>query len=155
MSKRQSDEDYKPNKLPKGTRCTPCRTRTREDTNAYIGYDSDSAISSIVVSEVGASKYYLQEESTTHVRKYDSGKMAKQDKSPLDNMMELLIKMREDDRKDRKEWREREQEREEKREEEDREREDRHHQLLQQIQDTQPSVPQTVHVSQTILPSIR
>ena len=42
-----------------------------------------------MVSEVGATKYYLQEKFTTHLRKYDSGKMSRQNKSPIESMMEL------------------------------------------------------------------
>ena len=51
--------------------------------------------------------------------------------------------------------REEKRKKEEKRQIEDSERKDRHHQLLQQLQNTQPPVPQTVHVSQTILPSMK
>ena len=65
-----------------------------------------------------------------------------------DRMDQEENRRREDDRKDRMDQ-------EENRRREEREREDRHRQLIQQLQDRQPAVPQTVHVSQLTLPSMK
>ena len=62
--------------------------------------------------------------------------------------MEMFLKMREEDRI-------REELREEKREVAEREREIRHQQLIIQLTDTRPTVPQTVNVSQTRLPLMK
>ena len=120
MSREQSDAEYKPHFKAKGTRHTHCRTRHREERKQYTGYDSNSAISSTIVDEVEANQCYLPDVENTHSRKQGTGNMARQDKTPMDSMMEMFLKMREDDLT-KKDKRERERiERENLREERDR-----------------------------------
>ena len=68
-----------------------------EERKVYTGYDSDSAISSVIVDEVVANQCYLTDIENTHGRKQGTGNMARQDKTPMESMMDMFLKMREDD----------------------------------------------------------
>ena len=97
MSREQSDAEYKSHFKSKGMRHTPWRTRPKKETKVLTGYDSDSAISSVIV-----------DDESPQSSKQGTGNMARQEKTPIESMMEMLITMMEDDRK-------REERREEKR----------------------------------------
>ena len=45
-------------------------------------------------------QYYVVEERVTHTRRYDKGSMARQEKSQMDTMMEMFMKMREEYRRE-------------------------------------------------------
>ena len=141
MSRGQGDLEYKPRKVPKDTRRIPCKTRQKESIDIFSEYESDSAVSSYVSRERVSGAGQLVKDS----RQYSTTAMAKQDsKAAFIQMLEMMMKMREDDRKERKE-----------REEREEKRELRHTQLLQQLQENQNAIPQHVHVSWTMLPSMK
>ena len=85
----REDQDYRPHGQLKRTRRTPCKTRHQSDRLEYPGYDSDSGISTTAVAE-----------SPPRIR------MAKQDKTKLEEMMEMFMKIRDQDKKDDNERRE-------------------------------------------------
>ena len=168
MSKEHSDVDYKPRHNPKGTRNTPCKTRTKFVSRAFQGYKSDSGVSTFV--NIGSPERYLLEQEvivSKQARKVES--MAKQKKSQMEVMMEMFARMREEDMKreeeramrreekkkreeeERKEERKREEEQTERSKEEER-REQKQQQLILQLRDSQPAVPQTVNITQNKLP---
>ena len=174
MSKERSDKDYKPRHKPKGTRHTPCRTRKKFVRQPFQGYESDSGISTFV--NVGSPEGLVrlaEGGSRKKVEKVD--KMAHQENSQMEVMMEMFIKMREEDKRreeDRREERaerkrqderreeerrkeedRREEERVERRREEDR-REERQQQLMLQLRESKPAVPQTVQITQNKLPTM-
>ena len=74
-------------------RRTPCRTRHREERKVYTGYDSDSDISSIIVDKVVANQCYLIDVENTHNCKQGTGNMARQDKTPMESMMDMFLKI--------------------------------------------------------------
>ena len=136
MSSGQGNIEYKPRKVPKDTRRTPCKTRQKESIDIFSGYESDIAVSSYVSSDRVSGAGQLVIDSW----QYSTRGMAKQDSiAAFTQMLDVMMKMREDDRKERKE-----------REEREEKRELRHTQFLQQLQENQNAIPQHVHVSQTV-----
>ena len=124
MSKERSDKDYKPRHKPKGTRHTPCRTRKKFVRQPFQGYESDSGISTFV--NVGSPQGLVrlaEGGSRKKVEKVD--KMAHQEKSQMEVMMEMFVKMREEDKRreeDRREEERAERKRQDERREEERKR---------------------------------
>ena len=59
----------------------------------YAGYESDSTIS-MLVNAGSPENYVIIEESVTKTRRYDRDTMARQEKSQMEVMMEMLFKMR-------------------------------------------------------------
>ena len=125
--------------MPKDIRRTPCKTRQKDSIDIFSGYESDSAVSSYISSERVSGAGQLVKDN----KQYSTTGMAKQDSTAaFTQMLDVMMKMREDDRKERKE-----------REKREVKRELRHTQLLQQLQEYQNAIPQHVDVSQTMLPS--
>ena len=97
MSKEQKDVEYKPNnKFSKGKRHTPCRTRQTHSRHVYTGSDSDSGLSGFV-GENDTTVLYLHDETITHTRRYSKENMARQEKTQMESIMEMFLKMSEDD----------------------------------------------------------
>ena len=155
MSRDTRDTDYKPSgRQFKEMRHTPCRTRLREDKRVYTGYDSDSAISSIVGVSEDRVQLYVTDDTEDRTERHGKESMAKQGATQMESMLEMFLKMRNDDRK-REERREREErERKDRRIEGEQEREEQHQQLIRQLKESQPAVPQNVHIQQTKLPTM-
>ena len=159
MSKETGDKDYKPKHRTTVNRQTPCRKRQRFVKETFQGYDNDSGVSTFV------NVWSPERES---VEGSEERTMAKQEKSNMDKMMEMFMRMREDDRKEREEERkEREAERldrqeelrlrKEKRQRDEAEREDRREErrlLMVELREAQPVVPQTVQIMQHKLPTM-
>ena len=91
----------------KGTRHTPCRTRLREDKQVYTGYDRDSAISSVVGVSEDRVQLYVTDDTVDRTERHGKESMAKQEATQMESMLEMFLKMKDDDRK-REERRERE-----------------------------------------------
>ena len=100
MSSDTRDTDNKPSKRQfKGTRHTPCRNRLREDKHVYTGYDSDSAISSIVGVSKDRVKLNVTDDTVDRTERHGNECMAKQGATQMANMLEMFLKIRDDDRK--------------------------------------------------------
>ena len=94
-------------------------------------------------------QYYVVEEHVNQTRWFNKGSMLRQEISQMDSIMEMFMKMWEEDRKERREIEERRE-----REERDREerREDRQQLMIVQLRKSQFAVQQTVQISQTRFP---
>ena len=124
-------------------RRTPCRTRTQRVSQELQGYESDSGVSTLLTWGT-PERYEIEKERITN----ETDSMAKQEQSQMEMMLQMLRQMREDDRV-------REERKEKERENREQEREERHCQLLRQLKDSQPAVPEIVKITQMKLPLMK
>ena len=71
-----------------------------------MGYDSDSAIRSIVGVSEDRVQLYVTDNTVDRTERHGKESMAKQGATQMESMLEMFLKMRDDDRKGRKEGRE-------------------------------------------------
>jgi len=178
MSRETRDREYKPKRKIVQQRRTPGRSRQQVQSIKYADSDSDSEATSAVGyhSDITDDKPVHTWTPGTFQRRGEVAEqvvtglfqqsreyhMAKQTEGSMENMMQMFLQMRQEDkiREDKREEQrlERELEKEEKRLREEREREERREErqtrLIQQLRESQPVVPQTIHVNQHKLPKM-
>ena len=96
------DKEYRPTHRPKGTKRPPCQTRQRFVKETFDGYESYSVISTLV--NVRSPERYTLERTHTREDKVVET-MSKQEKTQMDKLMEMFMRMREDDRKEKEQER--------------------------------------------------
>ena len=134
MSKGTQDKDYKPKHRIITKRRTPGRNRQKVEPIEYLGYESEGSLGDISV-HLGFDTLEEQAKQGEQYLEYVRGEIDRQDmakqteKSSMDKMLEMFMRMRKDDRKEREQERQLRQEEmmtyEEKRDRENREKDGR------------------------------
>ena len=167
MSREKRDRDYRPTQKIQGHRPrTPSRTR-RVDAVDYSVYqiDSEGEGESTVSEETTLCEFDIKREESDgtpsafgrHTEQLKNQRtMAQQQEGGMDKIFQMFMQMRTED-KEREERKEKErlarqQEDNDREDRRERDRELRQLQLIQQLKEAQPVVPQQVHVNQMKLP---